>query len=105
VTKARPENHGDRSFPSGHTAVSFQGAAFIHRRYGWEYSIPAYLGAAYVAWSRIEGEADKHDIVDVSAGAAIGILSSYFFTARCNGSSVALTAGQGTYGLSIAKEW
>ena len=77
INKPRQENNGDYSFPSGHTSAAFQGAAFIHKRYGFKYSIPAYLGASYVGWSRIEGESDQHDATDVIAGAAIGILSSF----------------------------
>jgi membrane-associated phospholipid phosphatase len=33
VNKTRP-NGGNHSFPSGHTSAAFQGAAFIHARYG-----------------------------------------------------------------------
>ncbi len=48
VNDQRPENNGRHSFPSGHTSTAFQGATFIHRRYGWKYAIPAYLGASFV---------------------------------------------------------
>ena len=34
VEKERPDGTGDDAFPSGHAATAFQGAAFIHRRYG-----------------------------------------------------------------------
>lgn len=56
---------GKNSFPSGRTSAAFQGAAFIQKRYGWKYGLPAYALASYVGWSRIEGESDKHDVTDV----------------------------------------
>jgi membrane-associated phospholipid phosphatase len=103
INKPRPENNGDHAFTSGHTSFSFQGATFIHRRYGLAYGIPAYLGAVCVGWSRVE--ADQHDWVDVSAGAAIGILCSCFFTTPYKGFSVAPMVENETYGLSINKTW
>jgi len=78
VNKPRPFNNGDKAFPSGHTSTVFQSAAFIHKRYGFKYSIPAYALAGFTAFSRIA--AQKHDGWDVVAGAAIGIASSYLFT-------------------------
>lgn len=77
IDKKRPDG-GFHSFPSGHTSAAFTGAAFIQKRYGWEYGIPAYLLASYVGYSRVY--ADRHDIYDIAAGAAIGIIASYLFT-------------------------
>ena len=42
VKKERPDFSDNHSFPSMHTSVSFAGAAFIQRRYGWKWGIPAY---------------------------------------------------------------
>lgn len=78
VGKERPDRSNLRSFPSAHSAVSFQSAAFLQRRYGWKAGIPAYLLSVYVGWSR--AYAKKHDIWDVAAGMALGIGSSYIFT-------------------------
>ena len=78
INKPRPKNNGDFSFPSGHTSTAFQGASFIHQRYGFKYSIPAYLMAGFTAFSRIH--ADRHDGYDVLAGTIIGIGSTYLFT-------------------------
>ncbi len=78
IHKERPDKSGFNSFPSGHTSVTFQSASFIQRRYGWKYGIPAYLLAGFTGYSRIQ--ADKHFFVDVLAGAAIGIGSTYLFT-------------------------
>jgi len=58
-------------------------AGQLSSEYCWR-SIPAYIGAAFVGWSKVEGESDKHDATDVLAGASIGILSSYYFTTLYN---------------------
>lgn len=76
--KERPDGSDNHSFPSMHTSVSFTGAAFIQRRYGWKWGIPAYAVASYVGWSRTY--ARKHDWWDVVAGAALGAGSAYIFT-------------------------
>lgn len=78
VRKERPDGSDNLGFPSSHTMVSFTGAAFIQRRYGWKFGAPAYALSAYVAWSRVY--AKKHDVWDVLAGAAIGVGSAYIFT-------------------------
>ena len=78
INKERPNGENNNSFPSGHTSVAFASAAFVQKRYGWEYGIPAYLLAGYVGYTRIN--ADKHDGVDVLVGVAIGVGMSYFFT-------------------------
>ncbi len=80
INKERPNGENNNSFPSGHTSVAFASAAFVQKRYGWEYGIPAYLLAGYVGYTRIE--ANKHDGVDVVAGAAIGVGMGYLFTKR-----------------------
>jgi membrane-associated phospholipid phosphatase len=79
VNKERP-NGKPWSFPSAHTSVSFQAAAFIQKRYGWKYGIFAYLAALFVGFSRIYAE--KHFIEDVVAGAALGIGHSYLFAKK-----------------------
>jgi len=103
ISKTRPDGSDNDSFPSGHTAMAFQGAAFIQRRYGWKYAWPAYLGSTYVAWSRVES--DKHFTVDVVAGAAIGIASSFIFTRPFKGFVVTPVAYNGFYGVGISKQW
>ncbi|WP_245583440.1 phosphatase PAP2 family protein [Salinimicrobium terrae] len=78
INKDRPFKGGGYAFPSGHTSVTFQSASFFHRRYGFKYSIPAYLLAGYTGFSRIH--ATRHDGWDVLAGAVVGIGSTWFFT-------------------------
>lgn len=78
VHKRRPDGSDFHSFPSGHTSVTFATAAFVQRRYGWKWGIPAYALAAYTGWGRTY--AKKHDWWDVLAGAAIGAGSAYIFT-------------------------
>lgn len=78
VKKERPDHSDHHSFPSNHTSVSFQGAAFIQRRYGWKWGAPAYLLSAYIGWGRTYCK--QHDWWDVLGGAAIGAASSYLFT-------------------------
>jgi len=80
VHKQRPDGSDYLSFPSGHTSAAFQGASFIHRRYGIKQAIVPYLAATYVGYTRVE--ARKHDWTDVSAGAVLGIASNWFFTTR-----------------------
>ncbi len=80
IDKERPNMENNNSFPSAHTSTTFQSAAFIQKRYGWKYGIPAYALASYTGFTRIE--TDKHDIIDVVAGAIIGIGSSFLFTRR-----------------------
>lgn len=75
IDRKRP-NGEEHSFPSGHSAVAFSGASYLHYRYGWQYGTPAYLAASVVGYSRIE--ADKHFVGDVIAGAAIANLMNFF---------------------------
>ncbi|NJB82499.1 phosphatase PAP2 family protein [Wenyingzhuangia aestuarii] len=78
--KERPNGENLNSFPSGHTSITFQSAAFMQKRYGWKYGIPAYTVAAYTGFSRVY--ADKHFVEDVAVGAVLGVLSSYIFTRK-----------------------
>ena len=103
VKKERPDHSNYHSFPSLHTGVSFVGAAFIQRRYGWKWGIPAYAISCYVGWSRVYGK--KHDWWDVAAGAAIGVGSAYIFTrsfAKKHNLSIAPIAGDGHYGVYMS---
>ena len=102
INRTRP-NGGDHSFPSGHTSAAFQGAAFIHARYGWKYALPAYIGASFVGYSRVY--ANKHYTSDVLAGAAIGTLSSFYFATPYKDINIQPTANNGEYGLQVNTTW
>jgi membrane-associated phospholipid phosphatase len=75
---AQRPNGGGQSFPSGHTSAAFQGAGFIHARYGLKAALPAYATATFVGYSRVVS--DKHHLRDVIAGATLGVATSFFFT-------------------------
>ena len=77
VNKERP-NGEPYSFPSGHASNAFTGAAFLQRRFGCKVGIPAYVLAAYTAWTRVY--TNNHDYWDVLAGAVIGVGSAYAFS-------------------------
>lgn len=105
VHKERPNGNCCDSFPSGHTTAAFVGAAFIQKRYGWKYAIPAYLSAAYTGYSRVD--AHKHFTEDIVAGAAIGILSSFYFTRQYKEDDLIfepIIVPDG-YGIGIRKSW
>ena len=103
TNKQSPDKSSDYSFPSSHASMTAQGAAFIQKRYGWQYSIPAYVGVIYTGYSRIN--ANKHDVGDVLAGEAIGMVSSYLFTTPYMGITFMPSASNGSYSLNIFKEW
>lgn len=65
-----------KSFPSGHAAGAFSGAAFLQTRYGATWGIPAYAAATFVAASRVHG--NRHYPDDVLAGASLGFLVNQY---------------------------
>ena len=99
INKKRPLDGGYQAFPSGHTSITFQAASFVHRRYGFKYSIPGYLLAGYTAWSRVH--ATRHDGWDILAGAAVGIGSSFIFTDPYQQENMELTFGSGEDGAFL----
>lgn len=80
VGSERPNGRDDRSFPSGHTSISFAAAGHLHARYGWQWGAPALAAAAFVGVSRVE--ARQHRWEDVIAGALIGTATAHLFTSR-----------------------
>ncbi|HZP13459.1 MAG TPA: phosphatase PAP2 family protein [Nevskiaceae bacterium] len=77
VHEERPNDEDSHSFPSGHAAVTFAGAEFIRKEYGWSWGIPAYVASTFVAFSRVN--AREHYTWDVISGATIGVLSNHDF--------------------------
>jgi membrane-associated phospholipid phosphatase len=76
IDKPRP-NGGSHAFPSGHASMSFYGAAFLDKRFGWKVGVPAYAIASYGAWTRVH--TNHHDYWDVAGGALLGIGMAYLF--------------------------
>ncbi|CAA7195646.1 phosphatase PAP2 family protein [Chryseobacterium potabilaquae] len=79
----RPDGSSKNSFPSGHTAMAFTNASFLHKEYGLvspAYSIGGYTVATLTGVGRNFN--NRHWVPDILAGAGIGILSTelgYFF--------------------------
>lgn len=102
IKKQRPEGrHLFDAFPSGHTTSAFSGASFIQRRYGWKYGKWAYVLAAIVGVSRMEGPDGWHDFWDVLAGATVGIGSTYIFTTPYDQSKYNLSFNSNKMGFLI----
>jgi membrane-associated phospholipid phosphatase len=74
----RPNHSDNKSFPSGHTSVSFAAAGYLQKRYGWQWGLPATVAASIVGLSRVESK--DHHWYDVVAGAALGEAAAYVFT-------------------------
>ncbi|MBF0328167.1 MAG: phosphatase PAP2 family protein [Nitrospirae bacterium] len=87
INETRP-NGGKHSFPSGHTAFAFVGAAFSQQRYGCSYGIPMYIAATLVGASRLTSK--EHHFHDVAAGAVIGIGANIIFTKKFKENKLAL---------------
>ncbi|HAM71880.1 MAG TPA: PAP2 family protein [Verrucomicrobiales bacterium] len=102
VSERRP-NGGAHSFPSGHTSISFASAEFMRKRYGWEYGVPAYAAATWVAYSRVASR--QHHTYDVVAGGAIGILSSYLLTREYQGWHADADLGTHYWGIQLSRAW
>lgn len=75
----------------------------MRKRYGWEYGVPAYAAASFVAYSRVEsGQHHPHDVI---AGAGIGILSSYIFTKPYKGWNVGVEGDTKGFGVKLSRRF
>jgi len=103
VKERRPNDEDNQSFPSAHASISFASAEYLRKRYGWEYGLPAYGVASFVAYSRVESKA--HFVHDVLAGAAIGVASSYLFTTPYRDLNLAADISPGYLGVKLSRAW
>ena len=78
IPERRPDGSDRKSFPSGHTSLSFASAATLENRYGWRVGVPAFAVASLVGVARVE--ARRHYWYDAVAGAAIGTAGGFLFT-------------------------
>ncbi|MEJ2072917.1 MAG: phosphatase PAP2 family protein [Reinekea sp.] len=99
VQKERPDGSNNLSFPSGHTSSAFSGASFLAKRYGWDIGIPAYIAASFTGFSRVH--ADKHDWIDVTAGAILAIGMNQLFVDKPDMNVAALPIKDG-FQLSLS---
>ncbi|MGR5193478.1 phosphatase PAP2 family protein [Vibrio rotiferianus] len=90
VGRRRPNDSSNMSFPSGHTAAAFSGAAFLQSRYGAAWGIPAYAAASYVALSRMHG--NRHHADDVLAAGSISFLVNQYLISPFNTEDMFMTA-------------
>ena len=102
IDEKRP-NGDNQSFPSTHASISFTSAEFVRKRYGWDYGIPAYVVASFVAYSRVQSK--QHYTHDVIIGAAIGIGSSYLFTQPYKGWHIQPDVDHAHYGIRLSRSW
>lgn len=83
IKEQRPDGSDFQSMPSDTAALAFAPAQFLWDRYGWEYGVPAYAAAGFVAYSRVE--ARKHHWYDTVASAGIAFGISKLVTTRYQG--------------------
>lgn len=103
IRERRPDRSDRRSFPSDSATSAFAAAAFLDKRYGWRYGLPAYALASFVAYSRVE--ADKHHWQDVAAGAAIGWTFNQLVTTHRTGVSVEPLISLDAISLGLHLRW
>ncbi len=103
VREQRPDTQERDSFPSGHTASAFSGASFIYLRYGRQYAVVPYIAAICTGYSRIK--VNRHHPMDVYAGAALGMLSSWYFVSRYENVEIAPIFENDFKGLTVNYKW
>ena len=83
IKEKRPDGSDFQSMPSDTAALAFAPAQFLWDRYGWQYGVPAYAAAGFVAWSRVD--ARKHHWYDVAASGALSFGFSKLITTEYHG--------------------
>jgi len=90
VSRTRPNEENNNSFPSGHASNVFSWSTVAANYYGWQIGVPAYAVAIFVALSRVEEGA--HYLSDIIAGSTVGFISG-------------ITAVRGSKHASTQKKW
>ena len=103
AVNARRPNGKPRSFPSGHTAITFCSAEFLRKRYGWKYGVPAYAVASLVGYSRVR--ANVHYFRDVAAGAAIAFATTCVVTKPFHGWQIQPTVAANYRGFMASRDF
>ena len=103
IREKRPDSNARDSFPSGHTSSAFAGAAFIHRRYGFEYALLPYLCALFTGYSRVH--AHRHYTRDVVAGALIGMAAGWYLVDPRRSLSITPFVDTGRKGVRVEYKW
>ncbi len=80
--ETRPDGSDRKSFPSGHTSLSFAAATTLYKREGGSIGIPALAVATLVGIARVK--ADKHHWYDCVIGAGIGTAAGLLITRHPN---------------------
>jgi membrane-associated phospholipid phosphatase len=94
----RPNGRDRRSFPSGHTSLSFAAATYLDKRYGWTWGAPAFAAATVVGVARVESH--DHHWYDVLAGAALGGGTAWLLT-KPRSDQVAILPWAGGHGGGV----
>ena len=109
IHSERPDHSDDHGFPSGHTMFAFAGATMLSKEYGhvspW-LSVAGYATATAVAIDRVR--CDRHNWLQVSAGAAIGVLGTelgYWLGDRLTGEHSQLSLSATPSGISLCYEF
>lgn len=103
VHSVRPDGSG-KGFPSGHAAMTFASASYVHFRYGVETALPLYALAGLTASRRVSTH--NHFTKDVLAGAAIGSGSAWLFTSQLRVNSAAMMVPtRGGAWVNFTSQW
>ena len=104
ISETRPDGSDTQSFPSGHTAVAFASARYLHKRYEAEVNPYLLYGAASLtALARVQ--ADKHHWKDTIAGGALGYAWSEYFTDARSGTRIGLAATAHGMAFTWQRPW
>jgi hypothetical protein len=85
-------NGGNYSFPSGHTAIAFQGALFLQTRYGASYGAVPIALAGFTGYTRVRG--NYHHWRDVIGGAVLAYGVNQFFVTKYESTKVNVNVGK-----------